>query len=165
MKQIILFRHAKSSWKDPSLQDYDRPLNDRGKQAAPFMGRVLAQEKMLPDLIISSTARRAVDTTACWVHASGYEGSVIYDRALYHGEPDVICKKVVSLAGDHDRVMVVAHNPGLEEWLEAIGEDELLPTAAAALLETSLPEWDDAILESFALKKIWRPRELMSPES
>jgi len=59
MKTIILVRHAKSSWKDPSLDDFDRPLNKRGKRNAPFMGNKLKERKIMPDLILSSPAKRA----------------------------------------------------------------------------------------------------------
>ncbi|MGA9237317.1 MAG: histidine phosphatase family protein, partial [Desulfobacterales bacterium] len=62
MKLIILIRHAKSSWKDPSLGDFDRPLNKRGKRNAPFMGQKLKERKIIPDLLLSSPAKRARKT-------------------------------------------------------------------------------------------------------
>ena len=76
MKKIYILRHAKSSWKDEGLPDHDRPLNKRGKRDAPRMGRLLAEEGLVPDLIVSSTAKRAHKTTTEVADACGYKGEI-----------------------------------------------------------------------------------------
>jgi phosphohistidine phosphatase len=86
MKTLLILRHGKSSWKFPDLPDHDRPLNSRGKRDAPLMGRKLAEEGMVPDVIISSSATRAHDTAKKAAKASGYRGEIVVESSLYRGE-------------------------------------------------------------------------------
>ena len=83
MKTLLILRHAKSSWKFPDLSDHDRPLNRRGKQDAPRMGRLLKEKGLVPDLVISSTATRAKDTATAVAKHSGYKGRKINFESLY----------------------------------------------------------------------------------
>ena len=88
MKTVILMRHAKSSWKDPSLPDHDRPLNKRGKRDAPRMGNLLNLEGYIPEVIYSSTAKRANLTVKGLLKTLNFEGEVTYLGSLYHGGPE-----------------------------------------------------------------------------
>ena len=88
MKTLLVLRHAKSSWKNATLADYERPLNKRGKRDAPRMGELIKQEGIVPDLIISSSAERALATAEAVARASGYESEIQTTRQLYHGWPD-----------------------------------------------------------------------------
>ncbi|MRN62395.1 MAG: hypothetical protein FIO03_10205 [Nitrosopumilales archaeon] len=83
VKSLLILRHAKSSWKHPELNDHDRPLNKRGKNDAPRMGKLLQKEKLIPDVILSSTAIRASATAESVVKACGYKGEVTLKRSLY----------------------------------------------------------------------------------
>ncbi|MDH3269487.1 MAG: histidine phosphatase family protein, partial [Ignavibacteria bacterium] len=84
MKTIYLVRHAKSSWKDQGLQDYDRPLNKRGKRDAPFMGEVLNDKKIRPDFIISSSAKRAKKTALEIAAKIGYpHNKILFNEEVY----------------------------------------------------------------------------------
>jgi len=76
MKTLLILRHAKSSWKNPGLADHNRPLNKRGKRDAPRVGRLLRDKNLTPDLILSSTAKRALDTAEAAAESSGYEGEI-----------------------------------------------------------------------------------------
>lgn len=161
-RTLLLLRHAKSSWKDTSLADYDRPLNERGLYDAPRMGALLGRQTPLPDLIISSSARRAHDTTKLAVEASGYESEVIFTRALYHGEPEDFIEALHTVPDDDQCVMLVAHNPGLEMLLETLtGALEHLPTGALAEIALPITSWQ-ALHEHTRgqLRGLWIPKTL-----
>ncbi len=162
MKSLLIMRHAKSSWSDSDLGDHDRPLNDRGKRDAPRMGRLLADERMTPDLIISSTAKRARKTVAKVAKASGFDGDIQFEAGLYHGDCETWLSLLRNVPERNDRVMVVGHNPGLEMLLELLtGRREELPTAALACLTLPIENWSQLPREPAGeLAGIWRPRDL-----
>ena len=115
MKTLLILRHAKSSWKNTGLADHDRPLTKRGKRDAPRMGRLLRDENLTPDLIVSSTAKRALDTAEAVAEASGYEGEVESRPEFYMAGPEAYLRALRALSDDYECVMVIGHNPGLEE--------------------------------------------------
>src|SRR5437870_2049014 len=117
MKSVLVLRHAKSSWKHPELADQDRPLNKRGKRDAPRMGRILKKERLVPDIIISSTAVRARATAEAVAKASGYQRDITFNRSLYAAGPQAYIDALHDL-DDNVRVLIVGHNPGLEELVE-----------------------------------------------
>lgn len=163
MKTLLLLRHAKSSWKDAELDDHDRPLNKRGKQDAPRMGRLLRDEDLLPDVILCSTAKRARKTIERVIEASGFSGPCELDAALYGATPADYLRVLAARADDqHERVMLVGHNPGMEELLEGlIGSYESLPTAALAQVELDVPSWRElGERPRGKLVHVWRPKEL-----
>ncbi len=162
MKSILVLRHAKSSWKHPELADHDRPLNKRGKRDAPLMGRLLKKEHLLPDNIISSTAIRARSTAEAIAKASGYKGEIILNKSLYAAGPEDYLGVIHALSDEYVRVLIVGHNPGLEELLELLtGEIHLMPTCSLAHVKFRVDKWseiDDKIKGQAA--KIWLPRHL-----
>ena len=162
MKTLLILRHGKSSWDDPDLSDHERPLKKRGKRDAPRMGELLKQENLVPDLIISSTAERARRTAELASEASGYRGQIQHQAELYHGAPEDFIGVLIDAAGKTDCVMVVGHNPGLEELLTALtGIDAFLPTAALAQVSLPIANWDELRLPTPGqLENLWRPREL-----
>lgn len=91
MKTLFLIRHAKSSWDDPNKDDFDRPLNERGKRNAPFMGKLLKKENILPDLIISSPAKRAIATAKIIADETGYPKNKIHTDSKFMKLPLTIC--------------------------------------------------------------------------
>ncbi|MCK4726403.1 MAG: histidine phosphatase family protein [Anaerolineales bacterium] len=162
MKKLLIFRHAKSSWKHPELADHDRPLNKRGKRDAPRMGELMREHDMVPDLIISSTAKRARQTADFVADTSGYQAEIQFERSFYAAEPEALIDILQQVADNNECVMVVGHNPDLEELLEMLtGDWERMPTAALALIELAINEWARISLEvPGKLVDIWRPREL-----
>ena len=160
MKSLLVLRHAKSSWSDPSLADHDRPLKKRGRRAAPLMGRLVRARGLLPEIIISSTARRARATALAVADAAEFKGVVHLDPRLYECEPE----NVISVLHEfpHDRIMIVGHNPTLENlvrWLT--GQETRLPTAALAQIDLPISGWTECRLDGSAtLADVWRPREL-----
>jgi len=87
MKSVLILRHAKSSWKHPDVNDHDRPLNKRGKRDAPHMGEILQNEHLVPDLIISSSAKRARSTAKAVAKAAEYKGDITFNQSLYAAPP------------------------------------------------------------------------------
>lgn len=162
MKTLLVQRHAKSSWKHPEVSDHDRPLNKRGRRDAPRMGRFVAAQGLRPDVIVASTARRARRTAEEVARHAGCEGAVHLDRRLYLASPDEIVDVVRGVAGGARRVMVVGHNPGLEDLVARLaGRRETLPTAALAALRLSIRSWTELTASTAGdLAGPWRPREL-----
>ena len=162
MKTLLILRHAKSSWDEPGLADIQRPLNKRGKHDAPRVGELLKEADLIPDVILSSPAVRAIKTAEAVADACGYEGNIEIKEDFYPGSPENYLEALNDLPGDPMRVMVVGHNPGLEEFLnELTGELETLPTAALAQVDLHIQHWldlDDHILGKVV--KIWRIKEL-----
>lgn len=162
MKTVLILRHAKSSWKHAGLADHDRPLNKRGKRDAPRMGVLLREKNLFPDLILCSSAKRARSTIDLFVESSGYEGEVRVSRDLYAHYADAYVEALRALDDQYVRVMVVGHNPGLEELLALLtGEWHRLPTAALAQVRLPINRWEelDEDIEG-ELVNLWLPKEL-----
>ena len=163
MKSLVILRHAKSSWKHPELTDYDRPLNKRGKNDALQMGKLIRKEKIIPDIILSSSAIRAHVTAEAVAKACGYKGEVTLDRSLYAAGPEAYFKVLHSLSDDYLKVLVVGHNPGIEELLEILtGEIHLMPTCSMAHLNLQISHWSDIDYQTTKgqLLDIWVPQDL-----
>ncbi|MBN2147422.1 MAG: histidine phosphatase family protein [Anaerolineales bacterium] len=162
MKTLLLMRHAKSSWKDPNLDDHDRPLNKRGKQDAPRMGELITNEDLLPDLILVSSARRAQDTARLVAKACDYRGSLETQRNFYYSDSAAYLQVLRNLPEQVERALVIGHNPILEELLHDLtGMDEHLPTAALALVELPIQSWSELGADTLGkVSGLWLPRKL-----
>jgi phosphohistidine phosphatase len=116
MKSLTLIRHAKSSWTDAALPDFDRPLNSRGQRDAPMMSDRIAHRKLAPDLLLSSPARRAITTARIFAEDMGFPGDAIRtDPELYGASATELMGILRSLSGGINRVFLFGHNPGLTE--------------------------------------------------
>jgi len=162
MKTLLLLRHAKSSHKDNELDDHDRPLNKRGKRDAPRMGQLLKDEDLLPGYIVSSTATRARKTAEQVIAASGYRGETRLTGELYMTSGQSLRDVIAGLPDAAARVLLVGHNPGLEELLESLlGVYTPLSTAALAHVELDTEHWSQVAGQPAAsLVKVWQPQEL-----
>ena len=167
MRTLLILRHGKSSWQDAGLTDHDRPLKKRGRENAVRMGRLIAAERLVPDLILSSSARRARDTASRVAGVWGEEAPPLrFDRTLYHAGPEALVDALHDLhPGNPDTVLLVGHNPGLEELVESLtGEVASMPTAALAHITLPIDDWLDLRLRARGmLVKCWCPRELPEP--
>ena len=146
MKTLILIRHAKSSWKDASLADRDRPLNKRGKRDAPEMGRRLAARGGAPDLIVSSPATRALATARVIAEAVGYPvDGIREDERIYMASPAELLEAIRGLDDGHERVFLFGHNPGLTELVNELSEPALdnVPTCGVVELRLAADRWAD----------------------
>ncbi len=162
MRTLLLMRHAKSSWKDPGLSDHERPLNARGRAAAPKMGELLRKQELLPDLILCSSAVRAFDTAEHVVAASGCDAKVDVTRRLYLAEPDGYLDVLSEVEPSHRCVLMVGHNPGISELVsELTGEDTSMPTAAVARIDLEVDSFADVNSSTRGrLRGFWKPKEL-----
>ncbi|WP_456323344.1 SixA phosphatase family protein [Hydrogenimonas sp.] len=147
MRELFLMRHAKSSWDDPTLSDFDRPLNARGKEDAPLMGKYLKKLGIKPDLIISSPAKRAKKTAKIVAEELGYDTDAIdYKDGIYEASPQSLLYLVCQLPDDAKRVMIVGHNPGITELANVLGDItiENIPTAGVAGIAFDTQRWGQA---------------------
>ena len=162
MKTIFILRHAKSSWDDLTLIDFDRPLNKRGKREAPLVGEWLRKEDRLPGLILSSAAKRAVQTVKALVKAAGYEGEVEYEERFYDAGIDDWLQALASLPEDVDPVLLVGHNPTLEELVYALCRTSVtLQTATLAEIDLPIDYWAElGGREAGKLVQVLRPAKL-----
>lgn len=164
MKTLLIMRHAKSSWNYPELSDYDRPLNGRGKRDAPRMGKHLRQEGLIPDRILTSSAKRARKTASKVAKSCGYTGKVKKLDALYDTVPGVYFEVLQALPDKYQRVMVFGHNPTMEQLVTYLTEQiERMPTAAIAHIELPIQYWNTFDLYTKGtLVNLWTPKVLFS---
>jgi len=168
MLTLSLLRHAKSSWDDHSLKDFDRPLSERGEIAAPRMGAYMAAQGLAPDLVLCSPAvrtRRTVDLVL--PHLAGGP-TVVYEDTFYLAAPSVLLARVRKIEAKVHHVLIVGHDPGMQGLaleLAGTGDAEALrslgrkfPTAALAVIRFNAREWSKVApakgrLELFATPK------------
>ena len=146
MKKLFLVRHAKSSWDDPSLDDIDRPLNDRGKNNAPEMGERLKKQGILPDLLISSPASRARSTAKKLAKKIGYaKNEIQINDGLYHGSDDILIDIVRNLPDTAESVMLFGHNPGFTYFANQLCNINIynIPTAGVVAIDFPMDSWQD----------------------
>lgn len=154
MLTLTLLRHAKSSWESASLDDFDRPLNDRGRKAAPLAGRDLVRLKLQPELILCSTAKRTRETLALVLPEFGKpKPEVIFEDELYLAYVTTLLDRVRATDDGPQSVMLVGHNPGLQGLALAMigageGEDiatlaDKLPTSAIVAIAFDAKRWRD----------------------
>lgn len=162
MKTLLIMRHAKSSWKDASMDDRARPLSKRGEKDAPRMGKHLSDRHLVPEIILTSPAKRTLDTAQLVAEKSGFQGEIRQLESLYMGEPQAYLEELARLDNNYNTVLVIGHNPGLESLLQILADTmESLPTASVAVVELPVDDWADvnASLRG-KLVKIWKPKDL-----
>ena len=140
MKHLVIIRHAKSSWGNALLEDFDRPLNDRGKRDAPIMAKRLLEKKLSPDLLITSPAKRAVATCNEFAEVFDVEKNKIKkEPQLYHASESTILKIVNNLDDTYNVVFLFGHNPGLTDFVNDISNLVIgnIPTTGIVVLEIS----------------------------
>lgn len=162
MKSLLIMRHAKSDWDNSQLSDHERPLNRRGRQDAPRMGKLLKDEDLVPDLIITSTAERALTTAELAALACDYEGELHTTRQFYHADPETYLEVLRGVDEKHERVMIVGHNPGMEALVEALtGQAQHFTTANIAHVQLPIAAWAHLHEDvTGRLLNLWRPKEV-----
>jgi phosphohistidine phosphatase len=164
-KRLILVRHAKSSWSDPDLADHDRPLNARGRDAASAVGRYLRSLGLRLDLVLCSSATRAVQTLE---RLDLERTPLVVEDELYGAGAATLLARVRGVSNDVGSLMVIAHNPGMEDLarLLAGGNDDLaaagkFPTGAVADLEFAVEGWPEVAPGGGRLRTFVVPRALV----
>jgi phosphohistidine phosphatase len=153
MKTLYLLRHGKSSWKDETVIDVERPLNGRGRKASEAVGNFLKREKIILDLVLSSSAIRARETTELVMEAAKLRTDLRFDERIYEASAQRLLEVVRQIEKSKKSVLLVGHNPGLEDFLKMLtGAVELMPTATLSKVILSASNWaevggKDATLE------------------
>ena len=144
MKTLYLVRHAKSSWKYPNLDDFERPLNKRGRKNAPFMGSILKKLKVAPDIVISSPANRAAMTARMIAAKINYPFEKIrYSESIYEFSEDALIPVIKQIDDRVNKAMVVGHNPATNGFANYIGDQPIgnIPTCGVFCVELDISSW------------------------
>lgn len=145
MKDIFLLRHAKSDWSDSTLNDFDRPLNNRGLRNAPFMGSLFLQKHGLPDYVVLSPAKRVQETYRLFAETWPYTGEVINNQYIYdwHYESKKLLNLLEDLPEPYSRILLIGHNPGISQLITLLtGECNIhMPTCAWAHIKLEISAW------------------------
>jgi phosphohistidine phosphatase len=171
LKILGLFRHAKSDWQDPRARDFDRPLNERGRTGAAVMGRHIRDHGVSWDRMIASPAIRCAETIEIACEAAGRPVAVNWDRRIYLASSATLLDLLRETEGDPKAVLMVGHNPGLEDLIFDLVPDDgtsplrdvvevKFPTASFAVLELDIAKWSDLRDRCARLVHLTRPRDL-----
>ena len=162
MKRLIILRHAKSSWDNADVSDYDRKLNKRGEKSADLMGEFLAAKQGNVDLILSSSAVRAFSTARIVAQMLNYNIEEIETtKKLYLAWVNDILKTIYSISNNADSCILVGHNPGLTDLVNHFGVRlDNLPTASVVCFEFEAQSWEDISRENADLKWFQMARDL-----
>ena len=160
MRTLYLLRHAKSSWKDASLKDFERPLKKRGKEAAKSIGEVLKAEKIDDLLVITSTAVRARETTRIALKHYHSTVEVRFEQKIYEASPATLLGIVHEIEDDRPTAMLVGHNPGFEMLLAFLtGQLRAMPTSALAKIIFEADSWQEIKGDAGTLERLVIPKE------
>ena len=164
-KQLLVMRHAKSSWANAGLTDFERPLNKRGLRVVPQVAEFIHKQGLTPDLVVCSSAVRACMTAQIFVeNCNGIgEDRLRKVQDFYHAPASAYLDYLNRFSDESaDTLMFVGHNPGLEELVERLsGCWEIMPTAAVAQFDLEAEKWSEVQSPTKAtLKNLWRPKEI-----
>ncbi len=158
MAELLILRHAKSSWDNPGLCDHDRPLNGRGRRDAPRIGELLAAESLLPDAVLCSTACRTVQTWQLLSAAAGCDVEPRYEAAIYLASGGDLLEQLHTFPAGQKIGLVIGHNPGLEVLVAMLtGKRVTMPTASLIHVEIN-GDWE--AIRSGRFVRQWKPKEL-----
>lgn len=144
MKTLYLVRHAKSSWSNASLADYDRPLNERGKRDVITMGKRLKERGVMPSLILSSAAKRTTKTAKALAKEMGYDKEITFKKNLYHASILDNLKELSKIDEAYKSIMLVGHNPTASEFCDYLtGNLFHFPTCSIAEISLEIDSWDE----------------------
>lgn len=164
MRTLFLIRHAKSSWDNPGLRDFNRPLNERGLHDAPKMAKLLAKKGVKPDLLLSSPAKRAITTAHFFAEAFGLEADdVVQEQEIYEAAVSDILNIVNNLPDSAQSVMLFGHNPTLTDVANRFSDQYIdnIPTCGIVQIESEADSWKAFSEGNAAVKKIFFPKEVL----
>lgn len=162
MKTLYFIRHAKSSWADSSLRDVDRPLNKRGFRDAPFMGRLLKNRGVVPDLLVSSPAKRAYTTAQLFANELGYKKEEIHlDAGIYEAYPQEIMQIIYKLPNSASKALLFGHNPTWTSLANHFGDDYIdnVPTCGIFKVEAQVESWEAFDKDTAKLTEFHYPKQ------
>jgi len=164
MRTIFLIRHAKSSWDNPGLRDFNRPLNERGLHDAPKMAKILVKQGVKPDLLVSSPAKRALTTALFFAEAFGLaDEAVMREQDIYEAGPTDIFQIINRLPDSAQTVLLFGHNPTLTEVANRFSEDFIdnVPTCGIVQIESVADSWRAFYEGNANVKAYFFPKEVL----
>jgi phosphohistidine phosphatase len=161
MRTLYLLRHAKSSWKDANQPDFDRPLAGRGRRASEAVGLFLKEKEITFDLVVSSPAVRARQTIEFVLRSAKQRPELRFDERIYEATVGRLLEIVSQLENEHKAVLLVGHNPGMQELLSLLtGQSEEYPTAALTKIAFKNLKWAEVGNKKGSLEWLVKPKEL-----
>ena len=161
MLTLYLLRHAKSSWADESMRDFDRPLANRGREDCAVIGRFIEEKGIDFDLVLVSTAARTRETIALVKDRAKFQAEVRYDERIYEAITAQLLEVISQVENDRQSVLLVGHNPGIADLLALLtGEHHQVTTATFAKIELNASVWSANLANAGTLDWIVRPKEL-----
>lgn len=161
MLTLYLLRHAKSSWDGDSKLDFERPLANRGREAAALIGQFIQEKGIDFDLVLVSTAVRTRETIELIKERAKFRGEVRYDERIYEATVSQLLEIISQIENDRENVLLVGHNPGIEELLALLtGEQQHVTTANFAKIKIKATKWSASLANKGTLEWIIRPKEM-----
>jgi phosphohistidine phosphatase len=161
MRTLYLLRHAKSSWADESMRDFDRPLANRGREACATIGEFIKEKGIEFDLVLVSTAVRTRETIELVKERAGFRSEVRYDERIYEATTSQLLEVMSQVDDDRESVLLVGHNPGIEDLLALLtGQHVQVTTATFTKININAPSWSANLGHNGTLDWIVRPKEL-----
>jgi phosphohistidine phosphatase len=161
MLTLYLLRHAKSSWDDASQRDFERPLSHRGREAAALIGEFVQEKGIDFDLVLVSTAVRTRETIELIKERAKFRGEVRYDERIYEATVSQLLDVISQVDSDRESVLLVGHNPGIEELLALLtGEQQHMTTANFAKIKIDATKWSASLANRGTLEWLVRPKEM-----
>ena len=165
MKTFYLIRHAKSSWADMSLQDFNRPLNKRGLRDAPFMAKMLAGKGVRPDAIVASPANRAWTTANYFFREMGLQANQIHQKPeIYEAWSKTLLDVVLGLDDNWSTVLIFGHNPAFTELANVFAKEYIpnVPTCGIVKIESSANSWNAITTDNAVVTAFYYPKQYFS---
>ncbi len=160
MKKVYIIRHAKSSWKDTTLDDFDRPLNKRGRRDAPFMGKKLKKQNIVPDIILASPALRSKITAEVIAKKVKYFKDIVFDKSLYESSVSELYSALIKIDDENSIAFLFGHNTGINMFVETfVGLYENIPTCGVVEIEFDCDSWKDITKQNAKLVSFDYPKK------
>ncbi|MBU1099267.1 MAG: histidine phosphatase family protein [Bacteroidetes bacterium] len=167
MKNLYIVRHAKSSWKEAGRTDFERSLNTRGLHNAPFMGRLLAEQNVKPDIILSSPAKRAITTARLFSDSLGYPlENIVEEESIYEAGINSLVKVINGIPDKYNIAMIFGHNPGLTIVTNYMCDKYIdnIPTCGIVKIELNVDSWNDVADECGKIISFDYPKRHLGPQ-
>lgn len=164
MKKIVFIRHAKSSWSDSTLADFERPLNERGKIDAPLMASKIKSLGIIPDYILSSPAKRARKTARIFSKVMNMDDQIEYDERIYDADENTLFTVIQSIPNDKNLVFIFGHNPGFTWLVNDLCNVRIdnIPTCGFAVVNCSIENWNEICMEKNTLENFDYPKNFLN---
>lgn len=162
MKKLYVLRHAKSSWDNPDWSDFERPLNARGLDSARFIGKLIYERNLQPQIVASSPAKRAKQTAVLVKELGEISPPITFDERIYEASPLTLFNLIREFDDKVDSALLIGHNPGFENLVRMLTRETIsMPTAALAKINLDIKSWHGLETVSNQLEFLILPREEM----